>query len=184
MHSLYLLAVNGTAAILSFPGIMYRTKAEQKIRKYLIDNNFVEAIIQLPEKLFHGVDIATCILVLKKNKINNRTLFIDASKEFIKGPNQNKLSTERNNYENNNIKSILDLYMQRDTIEYKSYLAKRDEIEKNDYNLSVSTYVEKENTQKVININVLNENIKKIVQKENILRDEIDKIILQIEENN
>ena len=184
LHCLDALATNGTAAIVSFPGIMYRGGAEQKIRKYLINNNFVEAVIQLPENLFYGTSIATCILVLKKNKINNKTLFIDASKEFIKVTNQNKLTTYKNDDENNNIKNILDLYIQRDTTQYKSYLATRDEIEKNDYSLSVSSYVEKENTQKIIDIKALNIQLDEIVEKENILREQIKKIILEIEENN
>ncbi len=184
LHCLDALATDGTAAIVSFPGIMYRGGAEQKIRKYLINNNFVEAVIQLPENLFYGTSIATCILVLKKNKINNKTLFIDASKEFIKVTNQNKLTTDKNDHERNNIKNILDLYKQRDTSQYKSYLATRDEIEENDYSLSVSNYVKKENTQKIIDIEALNIEIEQIVEKENKLREQIKKIILEIEENN
>ncbi len=184
MHSLDALAINGTAAIVCFPGIMYRGGVEQKIRKYLVNNNFIEAIIQLPDNLFYGTSIATCIMVLKRNKVNNKTLFIDASKEFMKVTNQNKLTTDKNDPDNNNIKTILSLYKQRDTIEYKSYLATRDEIEKNDYSLSVSTYVEKENNQKIIDIKVLNLELEQIVKRENILREEINKIITEIEENN
>jgi len=163
---------------------MYRGGVEQKIRKYLVNNNFIEAIIQLPDNLFYGTSIATCIMVLKRNKVNNKTLFIDASKEFMKVTNQNKLTTNKNDPDNNNIKTILSLYKQRDTIEYKSYLATRDEIEKNDYSLSVSTYVEKENTQKIIDIKVLNLELEQIVKRENVLREEINKIITEIEENN
>ena len=90
MHCLSWLATNGTAAIVCFPGIMYRGGAEQKIRKYLIDNNYIECIIQLPDNLFYGTSIATCIMVLKKSKVDNQTLFIDASKEFVKSTNSNK----------------------------------------------------------------------------------------------
>lgn len=181
MHSLSWLATSGTAAIVCFPGIMYRGGAEQKIRKYLIDNNFVECIIQLPGNLFYGTSIATCIMVLKKGKIDNKTLFIDASKEFVKVTNNNKLTTFADNEENNNIKTILDAYIKRETSEYFTYLASREEIEKADYNLSVSSYVEQEDTRKVIDIKVLNAEIAKIVDRENALRAEIDKIVAEID---
>ena len=92
MHSLSWLASNGTAAIVCFPGVMYRSGAEQKIRKYLIDNNYIDCIIQLPDNLFYGTSIATCIMVLKKSKIDNKVLFIDASKEFVKVTNSNKMT--------------------------------------------------------------------------------------------
>lgn len=92
MHSLSWLSTNGTAAIVCFPGVMYRGGAEQKIRKYLIDNNFVDCVIQLPDNLFYGTSIATCIMVLKKSKQENNTLFIDASKEYVKVTNSNKLT--------------------------------------------------------------------------------------------
>lgn len=181
MHSLSWLATSGTAAIVCFPGIMYRGGAEQKIRKYLIDNNFIECIIQLPDNLFYGTSIATCIMVLKKGKIDSKTLFIDASKEFAKVTNNNKLTTFKDDEENNNIKTILDAYIKRETREYFTYLATREEIEKTDYNLSVSSYVEPEDTRKVIDIKVLNAEIAKIVERENALRTEIDTIIAEIE---
>lgn len=176
MHCLHWLATNGTAAIVCFPGIMYRGGAEQKIRKYLIDNNFIECIIQLPDNLFYGTSIATCIMVLKKSKIDNRTLFIDASKEYVKVTNNNKLD------EKTNIQNILNAYKGRETVQYFTYLATKDEIEKADYNLSVSTYVESEDTREVIDITVLNAKINKIVERENILRQEINAIITEIEE--
>lgn len=181
MHCLHWLATNGTAAIVCFPGIMYRGGAEQKIRKYLIDNNFVECVIQLPDNLFYGTSIATCIMVLKKGKIDSKTLFIDASKEFLKVTNNNKLTTFADNEDNNNIKTILDAYIKRETKEHFAYLATRDEIEKADYNLFVSSYVEQEDTRKVIDIKVLNAEIAKIVERENALRKEIDAIIAEIE---
>lgn len=181
MHSLSWLATSGTAAIVCFPGIMYRGGAEQKIRKYLVDNNFIECIIQLPDNLFYGTSIATCIMVLKKGKIDSKTLFIDASKEFAKITNNNKLTTFKDDKENNNIKTILDAYIKRKKQDYFAYLATREEIEKTGYNLSVSSYVEQEDTRKVVDIKVLNAEIAEIVKRENALRAEIDKIIVEIE---
>lgn len=175
MHCLHWLATNGTAAIVCFPGIMYRGGAEQKIRKYLIENNYIECIIQLPDNLFYGTSIATCIMVLKKSKIDNKTLFIDASKEFTKATNSNKLST-------NNIENILNAYKNRKTEDHFTALVKQEDIEKENYNLSVSTYVEQEDTREAIDIAVLNEQISQIVKRENVLRAEIDAIIAEIEE--
>ena len=176
MHSLAWLASNGTASIVCFPGILYRTVAEQKIRKYLIDNNFIDCIIQLPENLFFGTSIATCIMVLKKNKIDNSTLFIDASKEAVKVTNNNRLTDE-------NIDNILKIFENREDVQYVARLVSNKEIEENNYNLSVSTYVEKEDIREVINIQELNKEIEEIVARENILRDEISKIIAEIEAN-
>ena len=174
MHSLAWLASNGTASIVCFPGILYRTGAEQKIRKYLIDNNFIDCIIQLPENLFFGTSIATCIMVLKKNKIDNSTLFIDASKEAVKVTNNNRLTDE-------NIENILKIFENREDVQYVARLVSNKEIEENNYNLSVSTYVEKEDTREVIDIKELNKQLDEIVKRENILRDEISKIIAEIE---
>lgn len=175
MHSLSWLATNGTAAIVCFPGIMYRGGAEQKIRKYLIDNNYIDCIIQLPDNLFFGTSIATCIMVLKKGKAESKTLFIDASKECVKVTNSNKLTEE-------NIENILKVFTERkEKIDYVSRLVNNDEIAQNEYNLSVSSYVEAEDTREVIDIKVLNAQIAEIVEKENKLRAEIDKIIAKIE---
>lgn len=174
MHSLSWLASNGTAAIVCFPGIMYRGGAEQKIRKYLIDNNYVDCIIQLPSNLFFGTSIATCIMVMKKNKIDNKTLFIDATNECIKVTNNNKLTPE-------NIDRIVDAFTKREDLEHFAHLASYEEIVGNDYNLSVSTYVEAEDTREKIDIVRLNAEIKEIVAREQVLRDEIDKIIAEIE---
>ena len=174
MHSVAWLAPNGVASIVCFPGIFYRGGAEQKIRKYLVDNNFVDAIIQLPDNLFFGTSIATCIMVLKKSKVDNNVLFIDASKEFLKVTNNNKLTDK-------NIENILEYYKGRENVDYCSYLASHDEIVKQDYNLSVSTYVEKEDTREKIDIKKLNAEIKEIVAREQVLRDEIDKIIAELE---
>ena len=174
MHSLSWLATNGTASIVCFPGIFYRGGAEQKIRKYLVDNNFIDCIIQLPDNLFFGTSIATCIMVLKKSKKDNSILFIDASKEFVKVTNNNKLTDE-------NIVNIVKIFTDRKDIEYVAKLVPNTEIGENDYNLSVSTYVEKEDTREKIDIVELNKKIQEIVAKENTLRAEIDKIIKEIE---
>lgn len=175
MHSLSWLATNGTAAIVCFPGIMYRGAAEKKIRKYLIDNNFVDCVIQLPSNLFFGTPIATCIMVLKKSKADNKVLFIDASAEFEKATNNNKLSDK-------NITKIVEHFSSRTDDPYFSRLVDYKEIsEEQDYNLSVSTYVEQENTKEVIDIKELNSEIQKIVEREAVLRAEIDRIIKEIE---
>ena len=174
MHSLSWLATNGTASIVCFPGILYRGGAEQKIRKYLIDNNFVDCIIQLPDNLFFGTSIATCIMVLKKSKKDNNTLFIDATNYCVKVTNNNKLTDE-------NINDIVELFTNREDKEHIAKLVSNEEISENDYNLSVSTYVEKEDTREKIDIAQLNKEIDEIVAREQILRDEINKIISEIE---
>ncbi len=174
MHSLSWLAANGTAAIVCFPGIMYRGGAEQKIRKYLIDNNFVDCVIQLPGNLFFGTSIATCIMVLRKGKADNKVLFIDASGECVKVTNNNKLTPD-------NIARIVDTYAGRSVIPHFSYLAEYSEVSANEYNLSVSTYVEAEDTREVVDIVRLNAEIAEIVAREQVLRDEIDRIIGEIE---
>lgn len=174
MHSLAWLAPNGIAAIVCFPGIMYRGGAEQKIRKYLVDNNYVDAIIQLPGNLFFGTSIATCIMVLKKAKTDSDVLFIDATNECVRVTNNNKLTPE-------NIEKIASQVQSRENVDHFAKLVSRDDIEANDYNLSVSTYVEQEDTREKIDIKELNANLKEIVAKENALRAEIDKIIAEIE---
>ncbi|MBO4907761.1 MAG: type I restriction-modification system subunit M [Lachnospiraceae bacterium] len=174
MHSLSWLAPNGAAAIVCFPGIMYRGGAEQKIRKYMVDNNYVDCVIQLPSNLFFGTSIATCIMVMKKGKADNKVLFIDASNECIKVTNNNKLTPE-------NIDRIVDAFTKREDIEYFCHLASYDEVKEQDYNLSVSAYVEAEDTREKIDIVKLNAEIKEIVAREQVLRDEIDKIISEIE---
>lgn len=174
MHSLSWLSTNGTAAIVCFPGIFYRGGAEQKIRKYLVDNNFIDCIIQLPDNLFFGTSIATCIMVLKKSKNENATLFIDATAECEKVTNNNKLRDK-------NIENILKMFTDRADIAHKARLVQNAEIAENDYNLSVSTYIEKEDTRQAIDIKALNKEIAEIVAREQVLREEIDKIIAEIE---
>ena len=152
---------------------MYRGGAERKIRKYLIDNNFIDCIIQLPDNLFYGTSIATCIMVLKKNKTDNSTLFIDATKECVKVTNNNKLSED-------NIENILKLFTERKDVDYVSKVVPNSEIEAQEYNLSVSTYVEREDTREVIDIAKLNKEISEIVARESQLREEIDRIVAEI----
>lgn len=174
MHSLSWLAPNGTAAIVCFPGIMYRGGAEQKIRKYLVDNNYIDCVIQLPSNLFFGTSIATCIMVMKKGKSDNKVLFIDATNECVKVTNNNKLTED-------NIKKIVDVFASRENIKHFSQLVSYEQLSENDFNLSVSSYVEVEDTREKIDINKLNDEIKKIVEREQALRDEIDRIIAEIE---
>ena len=173
MHSLSWLASNGTAAIVCFPGILYRGGTEKKIRQYLIDNNFIDCVIQLPSNLFFGTSIATCIMVLKKNKADSKTLFIDASGECVKVTNNNRLTPE-------NIERIVDTFAGRAEVAHFSHLAAYEEIREQEYNLSVSTYVEQEDSREVIDITALNAEIERIVAREQVLREEIDKIIGEI----
>ena len=176
MHMLSWLSASGTAAIVEFPGALYRGGAEAKIRKYLVDNNYVDAVIQLPPDLFFGTTISTCILVLKKNKTASDILFIDASAEFVRQGNKNKLSEE-------NRQKILDSFTNRQDIDYFAKVATYEDVA-NDYNLSVSSYVEVEDTQEVIDITELNADIAKIVARQSELRTEIDKIVADLEGNN
>ena len=173
MHALAWLAPNGTAAIVSFPGIMYRGGAEQKIRQYLVDNNFVEAVIQLPDNLFFGTSIATCILVLKKGKRDNSVLFIDATKECVKVTNNNKLTDA-------NIANILKAFADRQTVKHFAALVPHEDIAAQDYNLSVSTYVEQEDTREKIDIVQLEAELEEIVKRENELRKAIDTIVKEL----
>jgi len=174
MHMLAWLSTSGTAAIVEFPGVLYRGGAEKKIRKYLIENNYIDTVIQLPPDLFFGTSIATCIIVLKKSKKDNKTLFIDASKEFIHSGNKNKLSKE-------NRKKILEAFSKREDSKYFTKLVDNKKIAENDYNIAVSSYVEQEDTREVIDITELNKKIEGIVKKQSELRREIDKIVAEIE---
>jgi len=176
MHMLSWLSTSGTAAIVEFPGVLYRGGAEGKIRKYLVDNNYVDAVIQLPPDLFFGTTIATCIIVLKKSKKDNKTLFIDASSEFVRGGNKNKLSET-------NRKKILGAFTARKDAEYFAKLVDNKTITENDYNIAVSSYVVGEDTREVVDITTLNAKIAKIVARQNELRTEIDEIVADIEGN-
>lgn len=174
MHMLSWLAVNGTAAIVEFPGVLYRGGAERKIRKYLVDNNYVDAVIQLPPDLFFGTTIATCIIVLKKSKSDNSILFIDASAEFSRVGNKNKLTPE-------NQQHILDTFTNRADVEHIAALVPNSTIGQNEYNIAVSSYVEKEDTREVIDITELNAEIARIVARQAELRTSIDAIVADLE---
>lgn len=174
MHMLSWLSTSGTAAIVEFPGVLYRGGAEQRIRKYLIDNNYIDAVIQLPPDLFFGTTIATCIVVLKKSKKDNKTLFIDASAEFVRGGNKNKFMDE-------NRKKILNAFIERKDVEYFAKLVDNKTIIENDCNLTISSYVTSKDTREVVDIKELNTEITRIVARQNELRTAIDKIVADIE---
>jgi len=174
MHMLSWLAVNGTAAIVEFPGVLYRGGAEQKIRKYLIDNNYVDTVIQLPPDLFFGTTIATCVIVLKKSKADNDTLFIDASTGFVRSGNKNKLSEA-------NRARILDAFAARADADHFAKLVGNSEIAENNYNIAVSSYVEAEDTREVVDIKALNAEIARIVERQSELRSQIDAIVADLE---
>ncbi|MFA7032557.1 MAG: type I restriction-modification system subunit M, partial [Bacilli bacterium] len=176
MHMLSWLSTSGTAAIVEFPGVLYRSGAEQKIRKYLVDNNYIDTVIQLPADLFFGVTIATCIIVLKKSKKDNKTLFIDASAEFVRAGNKNKLSEE-------NRKKILNAFIERRDADYFAKLVDNKTIAENNYNIAVSSYVAAEDTREVIDIKELNAKISQIVKRQQELSEAIDEIVVDIENN-
>jgi type I restriction enzyme M protein len=174
MHMLSWLAVDGTAAIVEFPGVLYRSGAEQKIRKYLLDNNYVDAVIQLPPDLFFGTTIATCVIVLKKSKKDNAVLFIDGSAEFTRVGNKNQLMPEHQ-------KKVLDAYVARADVAHFTRLVPHKDIADNGYNLSVSSYVEQEDTREAVNIQKLNAEIARIVARQSALRTDIDAIVADLE---
>lgn len=174
MHMLSWLSSSGTCAIVEFPGVLYRGGAERQIREYLVKNNFVDCVIQLPENLFFGTSITTCILVLKKNKKDTNTLFINASAEFVKDGKKNKLTEE-------NIQKIYQAYINRKESQYFTSLASIEQIEGNDFNLSINRYVEQEDTREIIDIKVLNAEIKDIVKRQEGLRASLDQIIAELE---
>lgn len=175
MHILAWLSEKGVAAIVEFPGVLYRSGAEAKIRQYLIKNNFIDCIIQLPENLFFGVSIATCIIVLKKNKADSKTLFINASEFFIKATNKNKLSDE-------NINEIVKLYAKRENVPHIAALVKNENILKDEsVNLSVSSYVEAKDTRVKVDIKALNKELIDIVKRQESLRASIDEIVRDLE---
>ena len=174
MHILNWLSTSGTAAIVEFPGVLYRGGAEAKIRKYLVDNNFVDAVIQLPPDLFFGTSISTCLVILKKSKKDNATLFVDASAQFVRGGNKNKLSQA-------NQDKILGAFTSREDIEYFARLVPNDEISQNDYNRAVSSYVEQQDFTEKVDITKLNTEISQIVSKQSQLRTQIDAIVKDIE---
>lgn len=174
MHILSWLAVNGTAAIVEFPGVLYRGGPEQRIRKYLVDNNFVDAVIQLPVDLFYGTTIGTCILVLKKSKRTNDILFIDASGKFDRVGNKNKLSAE-------NQQEILSAFADREPLDHFAVVVTNEEVEANAYNLVVTSYVQQKDTRERIDITALNAEISRIVSEQTALRNSVDAIVTDLE---
>jgi type I restriction enzyme M protein len=174
MHILSWLSSSGTAAIVEFPGILYRGGAEQKIRKYLVDNNFVDTVVQLPSDIFFSNTISTCVIVLRKNKTDSKIHFIDASKEFVRIGIKNKLTDE-------NIMRIVDGVRYKKDVSYFSKLVDQEEVVKHEYNLTINSYVEAENTKEEVDIKILNEKIKEIVQRADVLRREIDQIVQELE---
>ncbi len=176
MHIMNSLSTNGTAAIVEFPGVMYRGGAEKKIRKYLVDNNFVDTVIQLPKDLFFGTGIQTCILVLKKSKKDNKVLFINAEREFARFGNKNKLRPQ-------DIEKVINKYTNRGDEEYFARLVDQTEIADSDYSLSVTSYVIAEDLRENVDIKVLNKSISEIVKRQSELRTELDRIVLDLEGN-
>lgn len=174
MHVLSWLAVDGTAALVQYPGVLYRGGTEQKIRQYLVDNNYVDAVIQLPEDMFFGTTIAVCILVLKKSKSVNDVLFIDASKDFVRQGKNNVMTESHRD-------KIVSMFEERREEQYVSKRVSAEEIATNDYNLSISSYVEFEDTREKIDITELNAEIAQIVERQSELRTSIDAIVAELE---
>lgn len=176
LHALSYLSAKGRAAIVCFPGIFYRGGAEQKIRKYLVDNNFVETVISLAPNLFYGTTIAVNILVLSKNKKDPKTQFIDAT-----GENFFKKVTNNNILEDHHIDTIMEIFDKKENVEHTAITVDNKVIAENDYNLSVSSYVEAKDTREVLNIDDLNEELKATVDEITTLRASIANIIKEIE---
>jgi len=174
LHALSYLSSKGRAAIVCFPGIFYRSGAEQKIRQYLVDNNYVETVISLAPNLFFGTTIAVNILVLSKHKLDTTTQFIDASALFKKGTNNNLL-------EDAHIEQIMEVFDSKANVEHFAQSVLLDKVVSNDYNLSVSSYVEARDTREVVNITQLNTELKATVSRIAELRIEIDAIVAEIE---
>jgi type I restriction enzyme M protein len=175
MHMLSWLAVNGTAAIVQFPGVLYRGGAEQKIRKYLIDNNYVDAVIQLPPDLFFGTTIGTCIVVLKKSKKDNAVLFINASAEFAHVGSKNKLMPGHQ-------QKIIEAFSAREDVDHFARVVQNTELSTNGYNISVSSYIEAEDTREAVDITKLNAEIVQIVARQAKLREQIDAMVADLED--
>ena len=176
LHMLASLSESGTAAIVEFPGVLYRGGKERAIRHWLVENNRIDTIIQLPSNLFFGVGIATCIIVLRKGtRPDNKVLFIDASKEFVKNGNKNKLTKENQDH-------IFSVFQKREEEQYFSKLVSIDDILENESNLSVSSYVEQEDTREFINIKEVNATLQTLIAEGNELNAKIDKIIEEIGE--
>lgn len=174
LHMLRSLDESGTAAIVEFPGVLYRGGKEKAIRHWLVENNYIDTIIQLPQNLFFGVGIATCIIVLRKGmRPDNKVLFIDASKEFVKNGNKNKLTPANQNH-------IFNVFQQRTEEQYFSCLVPISDILENESNLSVSSYVEQEDTREVIDIKAVNNQLAELIAEGADLNNKIDEIIKEL----
>ena len=147
----------------------------------MIDNNYIDTIIQLPSNIFFQTPIATAIMVLKKNKNDNNVLFIDASNEFIKNPDKMKNGKNSNKLSNDNIQNIVDQFKNRTSKEYKSYLASYEEIKENNYNISVNTYLNTNTSIKTIDINKVNKKLSEVIPRQQQIRDELEEIIKELE---
>lgn len=176
LHALNYLSGKGRAAIVCFPGIFYRGGAEQKIRKYLVDSNHVETVISLAPNLFYGTTIAVTILVLSKSKKDTRIQFIDAS-----GENFFKKETNNNVMADDHLQRIMEMFSSKEDVQYIAKSVRADIIAANEYNLSVSSYVEAEDTREVVNITELNKELETTVSKIDGLRSDIDAIVAEIE---
>ena len=174
MHSLAWLANDGVAAMLTFPGALYRQGAEQRIRKYLVDNDFVDAVIQLPKNIFFGTSITVCVLVLRRTKRDSSVLFVDASKLFVPGSPQNHLSED-------NVQEIVRLWRDRADVDHVAKLVGNDELAEAKYRMSVSAWVEPEDTREKVDIKALNAEIARIVEREAELRARVDAIVAELE---
>ena len=171
MHMLKSLSERGTAAIVEFPGVLYRGGKEKAIRTWLIENNYVDTIIQLPQNLFFGVGIATCIIVLRKGaKKDNNILFIDASNEFVKNGNKNKMMPE-------NLDKVVNAFVERTEQQYFTKLVSNADVIENESNLSVSSYVEQEDKREKIDIEEVEESLSNIVDEGMLLRAKINEIV-------
>ncbi|WP_273992223.1 type I restriction-modification system subunit M [Vibrio parahaemolyticus] len=174
LHALNYLSSRGRAAIVCFPGIFYRGGAEQKIRQYLVDNNYVETVISLAPNLFFGTTIAVNILVLSKRKTDTKTQFIDASGLFKKETNNNVLT-------NQHIEDIIKVFASKENVDHLAKSVDLDIIAGNSYNLSVSSYVEAKDNRELVDITELNAELKTTVAKITQLRSDIDAIVAEIE---
>ena len=174
MHSLSWLANDGVAAMLTFPGALYRQGAEQRIRKYLVDNDFVDAVIQLPKNIFFGTSITTCILVMRRTKRDRCVLFVDASRYFVPGSPQNSLGEA-------NIQQIVRIWRERADVDHVAKLVTNEELAEAKYRMSVSAWVEPEDTRERVDIRKLNAEIAEIVAKETELRARVDAIVAELE---
>ena len=186
MHMLSWLSAKGTAAIVEFPGILYRedSKNEPAIRKYLVDNNYVDMIIQLSSDMFFGTNSATCILVLKKNKDNNNILFIDASDERSKNENRMKKATNKFKLSEENINNILELIKERKNVDNKSIVVKYEDIVKNNYNLAVNIYLSRtDKISKKRRINEIENDVNSVVIEQNYLKNKINIFIDDYKKN-